>query len=212
MLASLAALMLISGFLTSAQLRAQSERDQQQSARAAEVQKLFVFQPYAPGYLPAGMDIRDTELKEGRRNILHVESHLRANSGRRAKTVEMTTAEYRAAYSSALAPPERCDVKEVEYAMVSTGERNFDDYTYPPNAGGCLAPVVTPGGRSLQRSYISNSQWTSWYLRFENTIIVFTFDEVNGMGYTDDFLPELIKIVDSLQPIAKADVPVGIIE
>lgn len=94
-----------------------------------------------------------------------------------------------------------CDFMRVSHAMDSRTEvtqREIEDSL--ENLSRCNIIHETPAGTKV--FYREAGQWTTFYLQNNNTNIVIKFDDINAGKYSDSLLPEIKKIIDSLQPVS----------
>ena len=94
-----------------------------------------------------------------------------------------------------------CDFTRVSHVMDSRTEvsqREIEDSL--ENLSRCNVIHETPAGTKV--FYREGGQWTTFYLQSGTTNIVIQFDDVNVGKYDDALLPEVKKIIDSLQPVS----------
>lgn len=94
-----------------------------------------------------------------------------------------------------------CDIVRLSQTMDSSSEvsqRQIEDSL--ENLSRCKIVHQTPTGKNV--FFRESGQWTTFYLQNEGTNIVIEFDDINTNKYTDALLPEVNKIIDSLQPVS----------
>lgn len=71
----------------------------------------------------------------------------------------------------------------------------------------CNLLQTTPSGKKVY--FYSNGQWTGFYVKLDRTNFIIEFDDVNGRKYDVGHQDELLKIIDSLQPLDKTKLENG---
>lgn len=94
-----------------------------------------------------------------------------------------------------------CDITRLSNEMDSSSvvrQQNIEDSL--ENLSRCNVIHQTPAGNKVL--FRGLGQWTTFYLQKDKTNIVIRFDDINAGKYSEAFLPEVIKIIDSLQPVS----------
>lgn len=199
---SIVALGSASNVIATLESSARQQRAIKETATQADNLRRINFQPYLPGYLPTGFTIRDPKLSSVSSYQPSLQAHL-DGPGRR-QSIAFAVGKMLDSYAAAIKPPTNCDVNHIFFA-IELGDGIGTNYHYPSVYPPCPTPVVTPGGYTLYSTPATRSQNHSFYLVRSDTIIALSFDSVNGMAYNPSFLPELIKMVDSLKPVGKTE-------
>lgn len=94
-----------------------------------------------------------------------------------------------------------CDFTRVSHVMDSrTAVTQGEIEDSLENLSRCNVIHQTPTGTKV--FYREGGQFTTFYLQNDNTNIVIKFDDVNAQKYSEALLPEVKKIIDSLQPVS----------
>lgn len=94
-----------------------------------------------------------------------------------------------------------CDIMRVSQTMDSSSEVNQQQIEDSlENLSRCKVVHQTPAGNKVLMR--KGGQWTTFYLQNDNTNIVIQFDDINSGKYDEALLPEINKIIDSLQPVS----------
>lgn len=122
--------------------------------------------------------------------------------------VTMLQTKMKPAFKVALDPPNVCDARAVGSAIgLDKSTIDASELTTTP----CKLYATTPKGYKI---YGSNSfytrgdngkqqynQSTAFYVQVDDNVTIWEFDDAIGSTYTDEFLPEFIKMVDSLEKV-----------
>lgn len=71
----------------------------------------------------------------------------------------------------------------------------------------CNLIRTTPTGKKVY--FNDDGQWVRFYVRLNQTNLIIDFDNINGRKYDPSHLEELLKIIDSLQPLDKSKIEEG---
>jgi hypothetical protein len=151
------------------------------------------YEVFAPGYIPAGAEYSRGSLN---RALASNEYSIYQKIGK----VGLIQGRYHDEYSQIVDPPQKCDGYGLYNAIQGGGKREVSNYR-PISKGPCQLLATTPKGYKLyaQPALVSGDRYI--YVRINQTALVFEFSQRSGSKYQDSFLPELVKVVDSLEPV-----------
>ena len=94
-----------------------------------------------------------------------------------------------------------CDIRSLSSAMGSVTEISQQTIDRSlQNLSRCKIIHHTSADKDV--FYYENGQWSTFYLQNDGTNLLIEFDDINGGKYTDVMLPEVKKVIDSLEPIS----------
>lgn len=101
-----------------------------------------------------------------------------------------------------------CDIAAIQFSMeTSTSITGSSLQSSLDNYKKCNLVQTTPTGKKVY--FNQNGQWTEFYTLIDHTNVVITFDDINTQKYDVTLLPDILKIIDSLQPLAASHLQKG---
>lgn len=170
--------------------------------RLQEARIQLNFDAYVPQYVPDGMKLTPPELFgiNSRINRLYVEYSI---SG-----IEVKQAAKLNDQDLLMNFTNNCDIRTLWSAMTDQdGVTSRDVERSRSNLSKCVLIATTENGRKIY--FQQGGQWTRFYTELGNTNVIFEFDEGNRTDYEESFLPEIVKIINSLEPVAKDKIEYG---
>lgn len=160
------------------------------------------FDVYTPGYTPDGMTTSAPKLT-GINSRYH-STYVEYTIGR----IEVTQAAKVENQDQLMNFTDNCDIHRLKSTMTTeSGVKAGDIEASKSNLSKCALVATTDNGRKIYQW--QRGQRALFYTEIGNTNIIFEFDRINKIAYQDSFLPEMVKIINSLEEAPKETIEYG---
>ncbi len=207
-----------------ASLATQQKEEEARKLEQTNINKALSFDIYIPTYTPDTITMSQPELSHsGDFTNSYVGVNLTQKKPQESyeRGAFIVIARDDAKYKSVLHSPDYCDINEIYFDALDSGAPELYFTNKDPlsiDKGPCADSITTPKGRQLYHQFYSYSYTVPkygeahrsedyFYVKISSTIVVLRFgNDTKSIAYTKDFLPEIIKIVDSLELTPKEKV------
>ncbi len=154
------------------------------------------FTPYYPTYSSAAFAASSPQLK-GYRSDEYQNEIVIFQLG----NAEVTQSKILSGQEKVMNFTTNCDIVAIKTSMrwgTSIMQHDIDRSLESPQR---CTPLQTPNGNKVY--FKVNGQWTNFYTNINQTNVIIEFDDINGKKFEPGTQDELLKVIDSLQPLDK---------
>lgn len=178
--------------------------DDRQASELSSAIKEMKFTPYYPAYIPEGLEATKAKL-EGYHNSTWQHQHVSYNVGK----LEFMISEKLKNQEPIFNKTDNCDISAIWFAMDNKAEISQAEADKSrDNLAVCRVLGKTDDGHEV---YIkaNRSQFESYYMEIDGTIIVMHHDKLLRPRYAADFEKEVLKIFNSMKKLDTSELAAG---